>query len=68
MENRRKNWLKGYKNKLEINDILELRNPQAVVEFIPEIITNMLKEEERHIYPANFLEKSQQEQISEKYR
>jgi len=27
MENRRKIWLKDYKEKLEINDILELRNP-----------------------------------------
>jgi len=27
MDNRRKNWLKSYKEKPEINDILELRNP-----------------------------------------
>jgi hypothetical protein len=39
-----------------------------VVEFIPEIIANMRKEEERHMYPTNFLDKSYQDQISEKYR
>ena len=58
MENRRKNYLKEYKTKLDLNDILELRNPQSVVEFIPEIITNMKKEEELHIYPTNFLDRT----------
>ena len=41
MENRRKKWLKEYKQKLDLNDVLEIRNPQAVIEFIPEIIENM---------------------------
>ena len=27
MENRRKNWLKTYKTKLDLNDVLEIRNP-----------------------------------------
>jgi hypothetical protein len=27
MENRRKNWLKSYKTKLDLNDVLEIRNP-----------------------------------------
>ncbi len=58
MENRRKNWLKNYKTKLDLNDVLEIRNPQSVVEFLPEIFQNMKTEEERHIYPHNFLDKS----------
>lgn len=58
MENRRKNWLKAYKTKLDLNDVLEIRNPQSVVEFIPEIFANMKQEEERHLYPANFLDKN----------
>ena len=56
MENRRKDWLKRYKNQLDLNDILEIRNPQSVVEFIPEIIVNMRAEEDRHLYPPNFLQ------------
>ena len=27
METRRKNWLKSYKTKLDLNDVLEIRNP-----------------------------------------
>lgn len=27
MEIRRKNWLKNYKTKLDLNDVLEIRNP-----------------------------------------
>lgn len=68
MEARRKKYLKEYKKNLDLNDILEIRNPQAVIEFIPEIIVNMKKEEERHMYPNNFLDRSFQDQISEKYR
>ena len=58
MDQRRKNYLKNYKTKLDLNDILELRDPQSVVEFIPEIIVNMRTEEERHMYPNNFLDKN----------
>ena len=68
MESRRKNWMRDYKSKLDLNDVLEVRNPQSVIEFIPEIITNMKIEETRHMYPCDFLDKSFQEQISEKYR
>lgn len=57
-ENRRKNWLKEYKTKLDLNDVLEIRNPQSVVEFLPDIFKSMKEEEERHMYPANFLDKS----------
>ena len=56
MESRRKEWLKEYKTKLDMNDVLEIRNPQAVVEFVPEIIENIRKEEDRHLYPKNFLQ------------
>lgn len=38
MEERRKVWLKSYKTYLDLNDVLEIRNPQAVIEFVPEII------------------------------
>ena len=68
MENRRKNWMKDYKTKLDLNDVLEIRNPQSVIEFIPEIIENMRKEELIHMYPENFLDQSFQDQISLKYR
>ena len=27
MEYRRKNWMKEYKSKLDLNDVLEVRNP-----------------------------------------
>lgn len=37
-ENRRKEWLKQYKTKLNINDVLQIRDPQSVIEFIPEIV------------------------------
>jgi hypothetical protein len=56
MENRRKEWLKKYKTKLDLNDVLEIRNPQSVIEFIPEIMVNMRDEEMKHLYPANFLQ------------
>lgn len=69
MELRRKEWLREYKTKLDLNDVLEIRNPQAVVEFIPEIMQNMRKEEKRHMYPSNFLaDKEFQSEISDKYR
>ena len=56
MEERRKVWLKHYKTHLDLNDVLEIRNPQSVIEFVPEIIMNMQAEEERHMYPKDFLE------------
>ena len=69
MDQRRKDWLKEYKTKLDLNDVLEIRNPQAVIEFVPEIIENMRNEELRHMYPANFLtDRSFQSEISDKYR
>lgn len=58
MESRRKNYLKNYKTKLDLNDILQLRDPQAVVEFIPEIIESMRIDENKHMYPNNFLDRS----------
>lgn len=56
-ENRRKEWLRKYKTKLDLNDVLQIRDPQSVVEFIPEIVMNMRKEEVRHMYPTNFLDR-----------
>ena len=43
MDVRRKEWLRDYKTKLDLNDVLEIRNPQAVVEFLPEIMENLRK-------------------------
>lgn len=57
-----------YKTGLDLNDVLELRNPQSVIEFVPEIIVNMQKEELGHMYPDNFLHPSVQMEISERYR
>ena len=55
MDLMRKEWLKEYKTKLDLNDVLEIRNPQAVIEFVPEIIENMRNEELSHMYPSTFL-------------
>ena len=55
MDQRRKDWLRKYKTQLDLNDVLEIRNPQAVIEFVPEIMQNMRAEEERHMYPSTFL-------------
>jgi hypothetical protein len=55
MEARRKEWLKLYKTKLDLNDVLELRNPQSVIEFVPEIVEHMRSEELLHMYPSSFL-------------
>lgn len=65
---RRKEWLKVYKTNLDINDVFEIRNPQSVIEFIPEILVNMREEENRHQYPQNFLKDVVQNEISQVYR
>ena len=41
MEARKKDWVAKYKRKLDLNDVLEIRNPQSVIEFVPEIVQNM---------------------------
>lgn len=68
MAERKRNWQRAYKTGLDLNDVLEIRNPQSVIEFVPEIIVNMQKEELGHMYPANFLHVSIQQEISERYR
>lgn len=45
MEARKKDWVAKYKRKLDLNDVLEIRNPQSVIEFVPEIVQNMQNEE-----------------------
>jgi len=52
IQDRKKDWLVNFKQKLCLNDVFETRNPQAVVEFVPEIIENMRKEELNHMYPS----------------
>ena len=68
MEQRRKEWLRQYKSNLDLNDVLEIRNPQSVIEFVPEILVNLKKEEQRHLYPSNFLDRGLQMEITDKYR
>jgi hypothetical protein len=68
MDQRRKEWLRQYKSNLDLNDVLEIRNPQSVIEFVPEILVNLKKEEQRHLYPSNFLDRGLQMEITDKYR
>lgn len=51
-----------------MNDVLEIRNPQSVIEFVPEIMVNLQNEELKHVYPSNFLNANIQREISDKYR
>lgn len=51
-----------------MNDVLEIRNPQSVIEFVPEILVNLKKEEVKHMYPSNFLDRGLQMEITDKYR
>ena len=46
------------KLKLTPYEILSTGQNCGVVEFIPEIFANMKQEEERHMYPSNFLDKN----------
>lgn len=68
MDQRRKEWLRQYKSNLDLNDVLEIRNPQSVIEFVPEILVNLKQEELNHQYPSNFLDRAFQMEISDKYR
>jgi hypothetical protein len=54
-EKRREDWRRGVRRDLDVADILEMRNPQSVIEFVNEIIVNMKNEETRHMYPADYL-------------
>ena len=58
MDARRKEWLRKYKSDLDLNDVLEIRNPLSVIEFVPEIVNNMREDELKHMYPANFLDRA----------
>jgi hypothetical protein len=55
MEKRKKESLRQQKTKLDLKDVREIKNPQSVVEFVPEIMENLRVEELRHMYPSNFL-------------
>jgi hypothetical protein len=68
MARRRGDWRREYRLGLDSADQLAMRDPQAVIEFVPEIVANMRKEERRHMYPENFLENSFQREISDRYR
>ena len=68
MDKRRKNWVQEYKKKLDVWDVFQLRNPQSVIEFVPEIFENIRKEEKSHLYPSNFLNRDFQNEITDRYR
>lgn len=55
MEARRKDRMKTLTRNLEVCDLLDMRNPQSVAEFAPQIYKNMHLEENSHIYPSNFM-------------
>ena len=69
-EKRREDWRRGVRRDLDVADILEMRNPQSVIEFVNSIIVSMKNEEIRHMYPSDFLpqEREDSELINDRYR
>lgn len=67
MEERRKERMKTLTRNLEVCDLLDIRNPQSVAEYAPQIYKFLHQEELRHIYPQEFIVGNQQE-ITEKMR
>lgn len=51
---------------LEVCDLLEIRNPQSVAEYAPQIQKFLYQEEVKHLYTDTFLEN--QTEITEKMR
>jgi cyclin B len=66
MEDRRKERMKTLTRNLEVCDLLDMRNPQSVAEFAPQIYKNMHLEEVNHMYPKDFM--SNQSEVTEKMR
>ena len=67
MEERRKERMKTLTRNLEVCDLLDIRNPQSVAEFAPQIYRYLHQEELNHMYPQDFLVNNQNE-ITEKMR
>jgi predicted transcriptional regulator len=51
MEERRKERMKTLTRNLEVCDLLDIRNPQSVAEFAPQIYRYLHSEELNHMYP-----------------
>jgi len=51
MEERRKERMKTLTRNLEVCDLLDIRNPQSVAEYAPQIYRYLHQEEKRHMYP-----------------
>lgn len=67
VEERRKERMKTLTRNLEVCDLLDIRNPQSVAEYAPQIYKYLHNEEVRHLYPVDFLIGNQNE-ITEKMR
>ena len=55
MDERKKERMKSLTRNLEVCDLLDVRNPQSVAEYAPQIYTQLKKEELIHMYPIDFL-------------
>ena len=55
MEDRKKQRMKTLTRNLEVCDLLDMRNPQSVAEYAPQIYKNMMNEEEMNMYSSEFL-------------
>lgn len=67
VEERRKERMKTLTRNLEVCDLLDIRNPQSVAEYAPQIYKYLHNEEVKHLYPGDFLIGNQNE-ITEKMR
>lgn len=69
-EKRREDWRRNIRRDLDVADILEMRNPQSVIEFVSQIIVSMKNQETHHMYPHDYLpwERESSELINERYR
>ena len=54
-EKRREDWRRNIRRDLDVADILEMRNPQSVIEFVSQIIVSMKNQETHHMYPHDYL-------------
>lgn len=67
MEERRKERMKILTRNLEVCDLLDIRNPQSVAEYAPQIMKFLTQEEQNHMYPQDFMTCNQHD-ITEKMR
>ena len=66
MEERHKEQMKTLTRNLEVCDLLDMRNPQSVAEFAPEVYKHLFKQEDLYQYPQNFM--NNQNEIDRKKR